>query len=47
VTSLSAETGRLVRVDDVRTRVASAVVDALDGRLPVRGHDLARVPSQA
>ncbi|WP_431236446.1 lipoyl(octanoyl) transferase LipB [Mycolicibacterium aichiense] len=35
VTSLSAELGRHVGVDDVRTRVADAVCDALDGRLPV------------
>jgi lipoyl(octanoyl) transferase len=33
VTSLSAELGRRVRVDDVRARVADAVCDALDGRL--------------
>ena len=46
VTSLTAETGRRIRVDDVRTQVATAVCDALDGRLPVRGHDLTRVPSQ-
>lgn len=36
VTSLSAELGRRVRVDDVRHRVAAAVCDALDGVLPVR-----------
>ena len=35
VTSLSAELGRHVGVEDVRTRVADAVSDALDGRLPV------------
>lgn len=35
VTSLSAELGRQVGVDEVRTRVAEAVCDALDGRLPV------------
>ncbi|PND59091.1 lipoate-protein ligase B [Mycobacterium sp. ENV421] len=35
VTSLTAELGRHVGVDDVRTRVADAVCDALDGRLPV------------
>jgi lipoyl(octanoyl) transferase len=33
VTSLSAELGRRVAVDDVRTAVATAVCDALDGRL--------------
>lgn len=35
VTSLSAELGRHIGVEDVRTRVAAAVSDALDGRLPV------------
>lgn len=35
VTSLSAELGRQVGVADVRTRIAEAVCDALDGRLPV------------
>ncbi|MEZ0360039.1 lipoyl(octanoyl) transferase LipB [Mycobacterium sp. SA01] len=35
VTSLTAELGRHVGVDGVRTRVADAVCDALDGRLPV------------
>ncbi len=35
VTSLSAELGRHIGVEDVRTRVAAAVCDALDGRLPV------------
>jgi lipoyl(octanoyl) transferase len=35
VTSLSAELGRRVGVEDVRTRIAEAVCDALDGRLPV------------
>ena len=38
VTSLSAELGRQVGIDDVRTRVAEAVCDALDGRLPVSTH---------
>jgi lipoyl(octanoyl) transferase len=33
VTSLSAELGRPISVDDVRTRVADAVCAALDGRL--------------
>jgi lipoyl(octanoyl) transferase len=35
VTSLSAELGHRVGVDDVRTAVADAVCDALDGRLAV------------
>ena len=35
VTSLSAELGRHVGVEEVRSRVAEAVCDALDGRLPV------------
>lgn len=35
VTSLSTELGRRVGVADVRARVAEAVCDALDGRLPV------------
>jgi lipoyl(octanoyl) transferase len=35
VTSLTAELGRRVSVDEVRNRVAEAVCDALDGRLPV------------
>ncbi len=38
VTSLSAELGRQVGIGDVRTRVAEAVCDALDGRLPVSTH---------
>ncbi|MET0901533.1 MAG: lipoyl(octanoyl) transferase LipB [Mycobacterium sp.] len=38
VTSLTAELGRRVGVADVRARVAEAVCDALDGRLPVRKH---------
>lgn len=38
VTSLSAELGRPVGIDDVRARVAEAVCDALDGRLPVSTH---------
>jgi lipoyl(octanoyl) transferase len=36
VTSISAELGRRVSVDDVRSAVADAVCDALDGRLAVR-----------
>ena len=35
VTSLTVELGRRVTVNDVRVRVADAVCDALDGRLPV------------
>jgi lipoyl(octanoyl) transferase len=35
VTSLTAELGRPVGVDDVRARVTESVLDALDGRLPV------------
>ncbi|GFG68131.1 octanoyltransferase [Mycobacterium kubicae] len=38
VTSLSTELGRRVTVADVRTRVADAVCDALDGALPVQEH---------
>lgn len=45
VTSLTAELGRRVGVDDVRTLVADAVCDALDGRLEVGAHDSARVAS--
>ncbi len=42
VTSISAELGRRVSVDDVRSAVADAVCDALDGRLTVT---LASVPA--
>jgi len=45
VTSLSAELGRRVTLDDVRPAVAEAVCDALDGALPVRTHPAARVAS--
>ena len=45
VTSLSAELQRTVAVDDVRTAVADAVCDALDGVLPVCEHPVARVAS--
>jgi lipoyl(octanoyl) transferase len=46
VTSISAELGRRVGVDDVRSAVADAVCDALDGRLPVRSDAMpARVAS--
>jgi lipoyl(octanoyl) transferase len=48
VTSLSAELGRRVGVDDVREAVAAAVCDALDGRLPVDlQHSAARVASSS
>jgi lipoyl(octanoyl) transferase len=46
VTSLTAELGRRVGVEDVRARVADAVCDALDGRLPVTVSSAAPVPSQ-
>jgi lipoyl(octanoyl) transferase len=45
VTSLSAELGHTVTVDDVRPAVADAVYDALDGVLPVRDHTASRVAS--
>ncbi|OBI88837.1 lipoyl(octanoyl) transferase LipB [Mycobacterium asiaticum] len=45
VTSLSAELRRPVPVAEVRTAVADAVCDALDGLLPVRQHLAARVAS--
>jgi lipoyl(octanoyl) transferase len=45
VTSVSAELGRRVGVEDVRARVATAVVDALDGALPVREHPGSQVAS--
>lgn len=35
VTSLTAELGRPIGVDDVRAQVAEAVIEALDGHLPV------------
>jgi lipoyl(octanoyl) transferase len=38
VTSITAELGRRVAVDDVRSAVAEAVCDALDGRLAVTVH---------
>ncbi|UMB72231.1 lipoyl(octanoyl) transferase LipB [Mycobacterium paraterrae] len=41
VTSLSAELGRRVGVNDVRSAVAEAVCDALDGRLAVAVHPCA------
>lgn len=46
VTSVSAELRRPVTVDDIRTSVADAVCDALDGVLPVQDHaPAARVAS--
>lgn len=46
VTSMSAELRRPVTVDDIRTTVADAVCDALDGVLPVQDHaPAARVAS--
>ena len=45
VTSLTAELGRPVGVDDVRAAVADAVCDALDGRLEIRDHRPAGVAS--
>ncbi|MFZ1164044.1 lipoyl(octanoyl) transferase LipB [Mycobacterium sp.] len=46
VTSISAELGHRVGVADVRSAVAEAVCDALDGRLPVDlQHTAARVAS--
>ena len=48
VTSISAELGRRVSVNDVRSAVAEAVCDALDGRLPVDlQHSAARVASSS
>ncbi|MEV1292606.1 lipoyl(octanoyl) transferase LipB [Pseudonocardia sp. NPDC049635] len=43
VTTLSAELGREVTVDDVTDAVTTAVLDALDGRLPVAEHPVARM----
>jgi lipoyl(octanoyl) transferase len=48
VTSISDELGRRVAVDDVRSAVADAVCDALDGRLAVdMQHTAARVASSS
>ena len=46
VTSLTAELGRPVRVDDIREQVAEAVCDALDGRLPIISPSSRPVASQ-
>ncbi|MFD4369821.1 lipoyl(octanoyl) transferase LipB [Rhodococcus sp. NPDC058521] len=43
VTSLSAELGREVTVDQVVDAVSSAVIDALDGVLEVSEHDIERI----
>ncbi|MEE2034279.1 lipoyl(octanoyl) transferase LipB [Rhodococcus chondri] len=43
VASLTGELGRDVTVHEVMPAVTDAVVDALDGRLPVREHDIERV----
>ncbi len=40
VTSLTAELGRHVGVAEIRERTRDAVLDALDGRLPVTGRAL-------
>ena len=42
VTSLAVERGRPVPVDELRATTAVAVLDALDGRLPVAAHPVAR-----
>ncbi|MEJ8277371.1 lipoyl(octanoyl) transferase LipB [Pseudonocardia spirodelae] len=42
VTTLTAELGRDVTVDEVAGPAAAAVLDALDGRLPVTEHPVAR-----
>ncbi|MBH0119044.1 lipoyl(octanoyl) transferase LipB [Rhodococcus sp. HM1] len=43
VASLTGELGRDVTVDEVTDAVTTAVVDALDGKLPVTEHDIERV----
>ncbi|MBW0104827.1 lipoyl(octanoyl) transferase LipB [Pseudonocardia sp. KRD291] len=47
VSSLSAELGRDVGVDEVLDVVTASVLDALDGRLPVRPHEVARPQAPA
>jgi lipoyl(octanoyl) transferase len=42
VTSLTAELGRPVAVDEVKPAVEQAVLAALDGHLPLDDHDLPR-----
>jgi lipoyl(octanoyl) transferase len=43
VTTLTAELGRDVTVDEVTGAVTAAVLDAIDGRLPVSEHRVARM----
>ncbi|ANY05199.1 lipoyl(octanoyl) transferase LipB [Pseudonocardia sp. HH130630-07] len=43
VTTLSAELGRTITVDDVTEGVTATVLDALDGRLPVTEHRVAKM----
>ncbi|ALE72953.1 lipoate--protein ligase [Pseudonocardia sp. EC080625-04] len=43
VTTLSAELGRDVTIDEVTGAVTTAVLDALEGRLPVSEHRVARM----
>ena len=47
VSSLSAELGRDVTVPEVLDAVTTAVLDAVDGRLPVRPHPVARPQTPA
>ena len=47
VTSLAVELGRPVPVDELRAATAAATLDALDGRLPVAAHPLARPAAPA
>jgi lipoyl(octanoyl) transferase len=47
VTSLAVELGRPVPVDELRAVTATAVLDALDGALPVAPHVLERRPTSA
>ncbi len=47
VTTLSAELGRSVTVDDVAADVTRWIVDALDGRLEVTDRELDRTPAAA
>jgi lipoyl(octanoyl) transferase len=46
VTSLSAELGRAIAVDDVRSAVADAVCSALDGVLAVAEHTAAHTTAR-
>jgi lipoyl(octanoyl) transferase len=47
VTSLSVELDRPVTVDEVRDAARDAVLDALEGRLPVTAHTVARAAAPA